>query len=106
MSTKKKQIAPVEEPSNDRIRSVFIDPNLHADVEAFAAANGMSVSEVLREAMNGFSTGSYPVRRRTLKRVTMWIDPNEYVAFTEKVRQSKPKITIREALALALEKML
>lgn len=107
---KKKTIDPVaqvvDDGGNDRIRSVFIPPELHKRVSEFADANGMSVSEVIREAMNGFATGNYPLRRRILKRVTMWIDPDEYTAFTRKVRKSEPKITIREALEMALERMI
>lgn len=97
---------PVADPSagNARIRSVYLPPALHKEVEEFARANGMSVSDVLRESMAGFASGAYPPRRRVLKRVTMWIDPKEYAAFTKKARESG--VTIRHALELALEKRL
>lgn len=87
-----------------RIRSVFIDPRLHEAVAEYADKNGMSVAEVIREAMEGFSTGNYPDRRRLTKRVTMWMEPKKYAAFAKKARDSK--ITIRQALEMALEKML
>lgn len=92
------------EDGSARIRSVFLDPDMHDAVKVYADANGMSVSEVIREAMASFTTGKYPTRKRTLRRVTMWIDPGQYAAFAKKARDSD--VTIRHALELALDETL
>lgn len=93
-----------EVTSLDRVRSVHIDPALHDAAKQYADEHGMSVSEVIREAMDSFTTGEYPSRKRVTRRVTMWIDPKKYAAFAKRARESK--ITLRQALETSLEKML
>lgn len=88
----------------DRIRHVFIPPSLHEAAKEYASRNGMSVSEVVRDAMTSFTTGVYPPDRERLKRVTIWMDPADYAAFTAKARESN--ITIRRALELSLGELL
>jgi len=86
------------------IRPVYVDPHLHEEVKKYADTHGTSVSEVLRDAMAGFTAGSYPARRRIFKRVNIWVEPEEYAAFVKKAKESG--VTIRHALEIAMEETL
>jgi hypothetical protein len=87
-----------------RVRPVYLDPALLTLIKDFADRNGMSESEAIREAMHGFESGQYEPRERVLARKNIWIDPDEYAAFTKKAAESG--VTIRHALEIALENML
>jgi hypothetical protein len=86
--------------SDPRVRKIFIDPHLREVLANFAERNGMSESEAIREAMHGFAVTQYEPRERVLEPKSIWIDPEEYKAFTEKARASN--MTIRYALEVAL----
>lgn len=90
--------------NSPHIRRVFLDPHLHDAAKELSDAQGVSVSEVVREAMAGFTTGEYPQQGRVLRPVKIWIDPEEYAAFAAKARESG--VTIRRALEIALENTL
>lgn len=88
--------------SNDiRNRPVFLSEDDVAAVKKFAAAHGMSESEVIREAMAAFAGGDVPVRERVMVRKNIWIEPEDYIEFTRAARSSG--IPIRQAISLALE---
>lgn len=86
------------------IRKVRVDEQLLPLVTKFADANGMTESEVIREAMAGFVAGQYAGRRRVSASKTIWIDPKDYLAFVNKAKESH--VTIRYALETALENYL
>jgi hypothetical protein len=80
-----------------KIRSVWLPPSLYARVEAFAAANALSVSEALREFMRAYAKGKpLAAPQRSTRRVTIWMDPEEYVAFAQ--RRKDDGVTIAAAV--------
>jgi len=88
-------------PADERVKSIFLPRSLRRRLTAFAEANGMSVSEVVAEFMSAYVSGEAPpARERTTERVTIWVDPKSYVAFTRKVKDQKT--TIAAALEAAM----
>lgn len=86
---------------DERVKSIWLPKSLRRRVKAFADANGMSESEVVREFMEAYATGKLPTgRERSTERVTIWVDPVAYVAFTRKVKENGT--TIAAALEAAM----
>lgn len=88
--------------SNERIRSVQLPPDLHERVKQYAADNNLSVSAAISEIMAAYAAGDpLPVRKRRTKRVTIWVNPETYLAFIKRARRED--VTIAAALEAALE---
>lgn len=95
VATKKKSGA------DERVKSIYLPKSLRQRMKDFADANGMSVSEVVAEFMDAYASASVPpARERSTERVTIWVDPQRYIAFTRKVK--KEGTTIAGALEAAM----
>lgn len=87
--------------SDERVKSVFLPKSLRRRLSDFAEANAMSVSEVISEFMDAYASAKTPpARERSTERVTIWVDPKRYVAFTRKVKSEGT--TIAAALEAAM----
>lgn len=86
----------------DRIRSVQLTPELHERIKQYASDNNLSVSAAISEVMAAYASGDpLPVRKRRTKRVTIWVNPETYLAFTKRAKSED--VTIAAALEAALE---
>jgi hypothetical protein len=83
----------------ESIRQFALRPDLADEVKAFATANNMSVSEVLREAIETWTKGEVPpLRIRRTKRMSVWIAPDRFVAFQRKAAEEEiPQVDALEA---------
>lgn len=87
-------------PTSD-YRAIYLPASTYKRVEAFANANTMTVAEVLRELMTAFTKGKVrAVRKRSTRRVNVWISLKEYAAFT-KARKAQG-VTTAEAIEAAM----
>lgn len=85
----------------DSVATIVLPPTTYARVEAFAEANALSKSEALREFMDAFAKGKARAdRKRSTRRVNVWISVKEYAAFT-KARKAQG-VTVAEAIEAAM----
>ena len=90
------------ERQRKRIKHLRLTPEMYARVERYAEDNGLSHSEAIREVMEKYAKGLPVVGRRSRsRRVTLWIEPEEYHAFAK--RAQGEGLTIVAALEAALE---
>ena len=89
--------------ADERIQTFRMTDELHARVATYADDNSMSVSEALREILGVYARGEVtpPDRKRRSRRVSMWIDPEDWVAFT--TQAEKHKVSITDAIQAAIE---
>lgn len=98
----------------DGIRSVQLDPSQHERLRLYASDNQMSVSEALREVLDYYVDHELQAKRkRRSKRVTFWIAPERYLAFTKKLEKANkarpygsPRVTISEVVETVLGEIL
>jgi hypothetical protein len=85
----------------DDVRTISLPVALYNRVEAFADANLISVSAALREFMAAFAKGKVVAsRKRSTRRVNVWLSLKEYAAFT-KARKAQG-VSIAEAIEAAM----
>jgi predicted HicB family RNase H-like nuclease len=87
--------------ADERIKSIYLPESVHERIKAHADANGMSVSELVREYMEAYASGTTPpARERTTKRVTVWVNIDAYARFAKRVRTQG--VTIASAIEAAM----
>lgn len=88
------------------VRSVRLPDALVARLKTYADKNSMSMSELVREAMDAIADGRAPLedRTRTTTRITVWVPPARYARFRKVVKDQG--ITITRAIEQALEGIL
>jgi hypothetical protein len=85
----------------DGIRTIYLPKHTYVRLEKFAEVNAMPVAEVLREFMEAFVKGKVKAsRKRSTRRVNLWISVKDYAAFT-KARKAQG-VTIAEAIEAAM----
>jgi hypothetical protein len=85
----------------DDVRTIYLPERTYLRLERFAEVNAMPVAEVLREFMEAFVRGKVKAsRKRSTRRVNLWISVNDYAAFT-KARKAQG-VTIAEAIEAAM----
>ena len=92
--------------ADERVQSVRMTQPLYDRIAAYADDNSMSVSEVIVEMMRTYARGEVapPERHRRSRRVSIWIDPTEYIQFTNRAQHDGVSIT--DAVEKALEESL
>lgn len=90
----------------ESIKILSVNQPLYDRIAQFAEDNAMSVSEVMREAIEMYATGSVPRpdRKRRTRRVGIWIPPAEWMAFKRRI--TKEDTRIADAIEAALEEYL
>lgn len=88
----------------ERIKHLRLSPEVYARVRQYAKINGLSNSEAIREVMAKYVAG-LPVtgRQSRSRRVSLWIEPQDYKAFTDEAH--KNGLSIVGALEAALEEV-
>jgi hypothetical protein len=93
------------ERQRQRIKHIRLTPEMYARVERYAADNGMSVSNAIREVIAKYVDGLPVVGRRSRsRRVALWIEPETWHAFAEKAQGEG--LTMVAALEAAMEEVL
>lgn len=90
----------------EKIQSLRMTETQYARLAQYADDNSMSVSEALREILGTYSRGEVapPQRRRRSRRVSIWMDPADWLRFTN--RAANDHVTITDAIEAALEEHL
>lgn len=88
--------------SHEPIKSIRMPPHVHERLRSYADENSMSVSEATRIAMEAFAEGgAASAPRPKSKRVTIWIHPDDFLAFTRRAKKSN--VTQAAALEQGLD---
>lgn len=93
-------------PKGSAIRSVRVPDGMGERLKKFADANSMSVSEIVRDAMQAYIDDKVPFedRMRTTERITVWVPPEMFAQFKAKVKANG--LTITSALESSVEGIL
>ena len=88
------------------VRSIRVPTGMGERIKAFASANSMSASEVVRSAMQAYLDDKVPFedRMRTTERITVWVPPELFMAFKAKVKANG--LTITSAIESSVEGIL
>lgn len=85
----------------ESVQVFTLTPGLDELLVGFAEENSMSVSEVIREAIESWTgNDTPPIRKRRTRRRSVWIKPESYVEFRRKAEASG--LTQVEAIEAAL----
>ena len=85
----------------EAVRVFTLTPGLDELLTGFAEENSMSVSEVIREAIQSWTgVDTPPIRKRRTRRRSVWIQPELFVEFQRKAAASG--LTQVEAIEAAL----
>lgn len=89
--------------AHEKIQTLRMTDELHARVTKYAEDNQMSISEALRELLGVYARGEVtpPDRKRRTRRVSMWIDPNDWATFT--IRAANDGVQITDAIEAAIK---
>lgn len=90
----------------DRIKSFRLSESDYKAVAEYADVNSMTVSEAMREILGVYARGEVtpPARKRRTRRVAIWIDPAEWIAFRK--RADHDKVQISDAIETAIREAL
>jgi metal-responsive CopG/Arc/MetJ family transcriptional regulator len=87
------------------VKSIRLHNDILDRAQRFADANQMSRSEAVREAIDHYLKKGYSgERKREQSKVSIWIEPKDYVEFTRQV--TADGVTIGAAIEAALEEIM
>ena len=98
----------------ENIRTTRLSEKTVEKMDAYAADNHLSRSELIRELITSWLEDKTPIHsvRRT-KRISFWIDPNVYMRFNRKVQDVNEhlapglsRMTVADIIESELEKIL
>lgn len=90
----------------DRIQTVRVTDDLYDRVATYADDNSLSISEAMGEILSAYANGDVmpPKRKRRSRRMSIWIDPAEWVNFRK--RAARDKVSLSDAVEAAIKEAL
>lgn len=92
------------ERQKQSIKAIRLKPQLDDELTAYAADNGISKSDAMRDLIDAFLSGNPPVKhRRRSRRISVWMPPDLWARFSARARREK--VTLTELVEHVLEQM-
>lgn len=78
----------------ESIRAVYMQPELAARLEKYAASQNLSTSAAIRDLVQRYMAGGAKVKRsRRSRRMTLWISPTAWLAMKKHAERNKITVT-------------
>lgn len=95
-----------QERQAERIHPTRVTQDLYDRVAVYADDNSLTISEAMREILAAYANGEVmpPERQRRTRRMSLWVEPEDWLKFTN--RAARDGVTITDAIEAAIKEAL